>query len=129
MTDKRFNEDIDFFDRLRATLPDKSRERLDLMERIRAKYINCDRDLELLEHIDFVVETAVTRANPNEPASKRNRREGRALVLVGESARRQDDGARTGFSKTPRLPGLSRARLPAAQRRRTIALQSQSAWP
>ncbi len=129
MTDKRFNEDIDFFDRLRASLPDKSREQLDLMERIRAKYINCDRDLELLEHIDFVVETAVTRANPNEPASKRNRREGRALVLVGESRTGKTTALERAFRKHPAFPGLSRARLPAAQRRRAIALQSQSARP
>ena len=55
------DDDTDIMRRLAATLTDKHSVRLEIMERVRAKYITSDRDDELEKAVDHLIERTLGR--------------------------------------------------------------------
>jgi hypothetical protein len=75
------------------------------MERVRAKYIRSNRDAALEEGVDFLIERIVTRRNPDGAATDANRREGRALVVLGESGAGKTTAVTRVLSRHLAFPG------------------------
>lgn len=72
-------------DPLRAALDATTLARLETMERVKALHIRTPRDDATERGVAFLVETATTRSDPKAPPGPGNRREGRALLVTGES--------------------------------------------
>ena len=59
---RQMDDDTDIMRRLAATLTDKDSVRLEIMERVRAKYISSDRDVELEKAVDHLIERTIWAA-------------------------------------------------------------------
>jgi hypothetical protein len=101
----RFDGDLDLTGPLLASLDDKDHARLEVMERVQAKYIRTHRDDKLVAGLKFLIERTVTRADPTSPASRKNCREGRALVVVGDSGAGKTTSLERLFQDHPAFPG------------------------
>lgn len=99
------DDDTDIMRRLAATLTDKDSVRLEIMERVRAKYISSDRDSELEKAVDHLTERTLGRANPGLPASTSLRPEARALAVVGNSGAGKTTAIERLFARHPAFVG------------------------
>ena len=99
------DDDTDIMRRLAATLTDKNSVRLEIMERVRAKYISSDRDSELEKAVDHLIERTLGRANPGLPASMSLQPEARALAVVGNSGAGKTTGIERLFARHPAFVG------------------------
>jgi type II secretory pathway predicted ATPase ExeA len=103
---KTFDADeIDISDPVRDSLNGDDAARLEIMERVKAKYVRTDRDPIVSEGVQFLIERMLTRADPNLPASPENAREGRALVVVGESGAGKTTILERALGAHPAFPG------------------------
>jgi predicted small metal-binding protein len=71
--------------RIRALQSPETRARLDLMERVNARFLRLDRDDKLATVFQDLLDDLTVRADPKLPEGAGNRREGGTIVLIGES--------------------------------------------
>jgi hypothetical protein len=96
---------IDFADPIRASIADDDAARIAVMERVRAAYIRSNRDTALALGLKFLTERQVTRADPNAPAGIKNRREGRALLVPGDTGAGKTTTLLRLLGRHPAFPG------------------------
>jgi Cdc6-like AAA superfamily ATPase len=99
------DDEIDVADPIRASIRPTDAARIATMERVRAKYIRCDRDAALEEGVNFLIERLVTRKDPEAAPTDANRREGRSLVVLGESGAGKTTAINRVLRRHPAFPG------------------------
>ncbi len=73
------------FERVLSSFDEQGRARHDLMEDLRRRYLDLDRDDEVAGLLAWMLGTTATRINPGRPHGPSNRAECRSLVVTGES--------------------------------------------
>ena len=71
--------------RLRDLLGPRTRDHVDLMEKVKAHYVSTDRDARLQSEIEMMIEDAVKRRDLSRPYGADNRLEGTAIAIISES--------------------------------------------
>ena len=97
--------DNDPLARIRALQSPETRTRQDLMERIKARFLHMDRDDQIEMVFQDLLDDLTLRADPKLPESEGNRREGGALVLVGESGAGKSLSLKRLVGRHPAFPG------------------------
>ncbi len=100
------DDDTDIMRRLAATLTDKDSVRLEVMERVRSRYISSARDRELEKAVNYLIERTIWRATPGAPVSATVRPEARALVLIGNSGTGKTTALDWLFARHPAFPNF-----------------------
>ena len=90
---------------LRAAQSDQGAKRLATLELVCSRYIARDQDEKLLNNVDFLINGLLMRADPKLSNFANNRREARALVVVGESGAGKSAACRRIFGRHEAFPG------------------------
>ncbi len=91
--------------RIRALQGSEVRARLDRMERVKARFLRLNRDDKLATEFQEVLNELTLRADPKVPEGPGNRREGRAIMLVGESGAGKSLSLKRLIGRHPAFPG------------------------
>ena len=75
----------DPFERVLASLDEPARARHELMEDLRRRYLDLDRDDEVAARLAWMLGTTAARIDPGRPHGAGNRAECRSIVVTGES--------------------------------------------
>jgi hypothetical protein len=78
------------------------------LERIKARYVESDRDEQVAGHLKRLIRNAAARRDPSLPHSGDNRRDGRALILVGEAGAGKSTLLQRAFLNNPAFPNYGR---------------------
>lgn len=93
---------------LRATLPATELGVLEIMEKVKAKYVSADWDDDLSRVLGMLIRTTVTRRMNRAPDAEVERRETRALIVVGEAGTGKTESLGRKFRNHPGFPGYGR---------------------
>jgi hypothetical protein len=96
---------VDPLGRIRALQSPETREMLALMERVKSRYLRTDRDKDIADQFQELLDELTLRADPSLPAGPGNRREGSALVVTGESGAGKTTALKRLISRHPAFPG------------------------
>lgn len=96
----------DPLERIRALQSPETQRRLALMERVKSRYLRTNRDKDLAMVFQDLLDDLTLRADPKLPAGPGNRREGGALVVVGESGAGKTASLKRLIGRHPAFPGF-----------------------
>jgi hypothetical protein len=91
--------------RIRALQSTETRARLDVMQRVKARFLRTQRYDELEDLFKEYLDDLTVSADPKLPAGAGNRREGSAIVLVGESGAGKSHALKRMVARHPAFPG------------------------
>lgn len=97
--------DDDPLARIRALQSPETRARLNLMEQVRSRFLRMDRDDKLAIIFQDLLDDLTVCADPKLPAGAGNRREGGAIVLIGESGAGKSLSLKRLVGRHPLFPG------------------------
>jgi Bacterial TniB protein len=103
MTDNRDPEDPTAY--LRGLMSHADRAKLELAEKLKARYVRSDRDQAIADEIQRLIDNACMRKNPRQPHSAHNRRPGVGFIVLGESGAGKTTALVRAFSEHPAFPG------------------------
>lgn len=95
----------DPLDRIRALQSPETRARLDLMQRVKARFLRTQRYNDLSTAFQEFLDDLTLCADPKLPTGEGNRREGGAIVLVGESGAGKSLALKRLVARHPVFPG------------------------
>jgi len=104
MNEMNYNDAVE---RLRASLPANDLRIAEIMERVKGRYVDTDWDDDLRRVFNNLLRTVVTR-RVHKGQAMPDRRETRALVVVGEAGTGKTESLRHLFLTHPSLPGYDR---------------------
>jgi hypothetical protein len=92
---------------LRAFLTRSGHQTLQIIESVRGKYITSQGDRVCMRAFNRLIVNAGLRADPNQPHSRHNRREGRLLVITGASGAGKSHRLKRTLRKHPAFKGYN----------------------
>lgn len=90
----------------RGFLTERGHQTARIIETVRGKYITSVGDTVCMKGLHRLIVNAGMRADPSEPHSRRNRREGRLLVITGDSGAGKSRRLKRTLRKHPALKGF-----------------------